>query len=52
MRDTLVESSARALLELIALGFGTLKPDDPLITMFKRETTDNAPSAHLDEHSS
>jgi hypothetical protein len=45
MRDTLVESSARALLELVALGFGTIEPDDSLITMIKHETTDNAPSA-------
>jgi hypothetical protein len=40
MRDTLVESSAQALLELMALGFGTLEPDDSLITMIKRETKD------------
>jgi hypothetical protein len=30
MRDTLIESSARALLELTALGSGTLEADDLL----------------------
>lgn len=41
MRDTLVESSARALLELVTLGLGTLEPDDPLITMIKGEMSDS-----------
>jgi hypothetical protein len=37
MRDTLLEGSARALLELTALGFGTLEDDDPLVEMIRRE---------------
>ena len=37
LRDTLLEGSARALLELAALGFGTLKDDDPLIKTIRRE---------------
>ncbi len=37
MRDTLIESSARALLEFAALGFGTLEDDDPMITMIRDE---------------
>lgn len=44
MRDTLVESSARALLELVALGFGTLEKNDPLIVMIESEAKDKEPT--------
>lgn len=37
MRDTLLAGSARALLELAALGFGTLEKDDPLIVTIQGE---------------
>lgn len=37
MRDTLIQSSARALLELAALGFGTLEDDDPMLVMIRAE---------------
>jgi hypothetical protein len=37
MRDTLLAGSARALLELAALGFGTLEEGDPLIVTIQGE---------------
>jgi hypothetical protein len=40
MRDTLIESAARALLELSDVGLGTLEPDDPLIAMIRAEIHD------------
>lgn len=39
MRDTLIESSARAMLELADLGFSTLEDDDPLIVMIQSEAS-------------
>jgi hypothetical protein len=38
LRDTLLKGSARALLELTELGFGTLDDDDPLIVTISRES--------------
>lgn len=40
MRDTLIESSARALLAFAALGFGTLEDDDPMLIMIRDEIHD------------
>jgi hypothetical protein len=40
MRDTLIESSARSLLELAGLGFGTLADDDPMIAMIQGEISE------------
>lgn len=37
LRDTLLAGSARSLLELTALGFGTREADDPLIETLGRE---------------
>jgi hypothetical protein len=37
LRDTLIVGSARALLELTKLGFGTLEDGDPLIVAISRE---------------
>ena len=39
MRDALIGSSARAMLELAALGFSTLEEDDPMIVMIQREAS-------------
>jgi len=39
MRDALIGSSARALLELADLGFSTLGDDDPLIVMIQSEAS-------------
>jgi hypothetical protein len=39
MRDTLIGSSARALLELADLGFSTLEEDDPMIVMIQSEAS-------------
>jgi hypothetical protein len=41
MRDTLIESAARALLALSDVGLGTLETDDPLIEMIRAETQDD-----------
>lgn len=43
LRDTLIEGSARGLLELTALGFGTLEDNDPLIETIRREARPDAP---------
>lgn len=40
MRDTLIGSSARALLALARLGFSTLEEDDPLVVMIQQEAED------------
>jgi hypothetical protein len=46
MRDTLIESAARALLALSDVGLGTLETDDPLIAMIRAEIhDDDQPSA-------
>lgn len=39
MRDTLIESSAQALLELADLGFSTLEDNDPLIVLIQSESS-------------